>query len=276
MPSHDGARAHVDPGGCQGRSEGRRQRSEAAGQGGEDRERRRGGGAGGLLRLAGDVQQGLPLVGGAREERDGHVERDAAGVAGIDAGEQGLDEPVGHGGSETRVDEVAHRHVLGDHTVERLLGDATQLVVGEQAAHRLRVGGDTHDGAGRHGPASAPRDDRRTDGGRMRRARADTDLLEEGEGLRSTGQHGLRADVDREAADRLESQLPADPVGGLVDGHPDVAVTRELPRRGQPGDASTDDGHAAAHGPTVSPPGPGGRSRVGGAAVTGVAAGPLE
>ena len=105
----------------------------------------------------------------------------------------------------------------------------------------------------RHRPPAPARDDGGADGSGMRRAAIDADLLEEGERLGATGEHGLRADVDEGPSDLLETQLATDPVTGLVEGHRDVGTEpRQLPGRRQTGDTSTDDGDLPVHAPTVS------------------------
>ena len=178
------------------------------------------------LRLARDVEQRAPFVGSATERGNGHVEGDATSVTGIDTREQGLDELVGDRTTEARIDEVTDRHVVELEGGDGLVGQSPHLFVGEQSAHRLGVGGRAHDRARGHRPAVAPRDDRRADRGRVGRLPVDPDLLEEGERLGPTGEHGLGADVDEGAADPLETQLAADPVGGLVDRHRDVGAVR--------------------------------------------------
>ena len=98
-------------------------------------------------------------AGRARQSAGTGAQRQPGGVPGVDPAEQRLDEPVDDGGAEPRADVVGDRHVTREHpTGPRLfVPQPLDLVVGEDAARRLRVTGmpiRVARGSGR----SAPRD----------------------------------------------------------------------------------------------------------------------
>ena len=79
------------------------------------------------------------------------------------------------------------------------------------------------------------------------------ELREECQRLRPAGQDRLGADVDADASDVLEPQLPTETVGALEyrDGT-SVAEAAELPGCRQPTDATADDRDRPAHAVTLS------------------------
>ena len=137
----------------------------------------------------------------------------------IDPAEQRLDEPVDDGLAEPGADVVTDGDVVVECTAgPGLLGaQSVHLVGGEHAQRRGRVGGDAHEGGGRHRAQAPPAPDRRRRGRRGHELSLGTDAGDEVGGLGANGQHRLRADVDEVAAHGIPPQLAAEVGAALED-----------------------------------------------------------
>ena len=186
------------------------------------------------------------LAAGRPLPQHGHrgPQRQPGRVAGVDPAEQGLDEPVDDRPAEPGADVVADRDVGRDDTARPgLLGaQPNDLVVGEQAARGVGVGGHAHQGGAGHRGQATARPDRGRGGGGGDEVAAGTEAADEVGGLRTHGEHRLGTDVDEVAGDGLEAELPAEPVAPLEDADPRRGQGVEhLERRAQTRDATPHD-----------------------------------
>ena len=164
---------------------------------------------------------------GTGELRQGRVQRELVGVAGVHTPEQRLDEPVddltaepcGHEGAER---DVATDRGAGQHVVQRDPGQARQ---GDHPAggQRAQVAGDAHQLSRGQRPHRSPAPHGRPGDSRVHDVVAEPGRVHQRERLRPPGEQRLGAGVHGDAGDLGQCQLAADRGGPFEDRHVHLA-----------------------------------------------------
>lgn len=222
-----------------------RQPADAAADAVEDRAggARRGGFA---LDRAGGLDERAAVAHRRIELRDRGAQRDLIGVAGVDAAEQRLHQPVHHLVAEPGGDVGADRDVVADlgtgqYVVERQPGEAGR---GEQSGggERPEVAGDAHHMAPGHLPQLPPGPHGGAeDGGRFQLV-GQAHLAGQADRFGAAGQQRLGAEVHRDTGDLVRPELAAEAPGGFEQRHPGSRCDQVV-GGGEARDPAADDHH---------------------------------